>query len=127
MSRPPRERVNAEQAFVDILTAPGAGVAAGVKRPPGFPNCAPFAVLFGNGGDRQTLVTETVTVEVESWARTKSAAWEQMNRITNTLEAASHTRGFRQITEERPPTSLETDFEGWYRYTTGYDAQQRMR
>ena len=63
MSRPPRERVNAEQAFVDILTAPGAGVAAGVKRPPGFPNCAPFAVLFGNGGDRQTLVTETVTVE----------------------------------------------------------------
>ena len=104
-----------------------AGMTAGVKRPATFPNTPEFLVLFLNGGDHQNLVTETSTVEVEAWARTKTAALQLMHKATNTLEAASFTRGLREIREDHPPVSLDTGVDGWHRYTTSFTAQQRTR
>lgn len=125
MIPPARRRALTEAMFVEALTA--AGLTAGVKRPATFPNSPEFLVLFLNGGDHQNLVTETSTVEVEAWARTKTAALQLMHKATNTLEAASFTRGLREVQEERPPVALDTGVDGWFRYTTGVTAQQRTR
>ncbi|MDO4920094.1 hypothetical protein [Kocuria sp.] len=125
MIPPARHRALAEGVFVDALTA--AGLTAGVKRPATFPNSPEFLVLFLNGGEHQNLVTETAAVELEAWARTKTAALQLMLRATNALEAASFTRGLREIREDHPPVSLDTGTEGWFRYTTSLTAQQRTR
>lgn len=125
MIRPPRHRALTEAVFVEALTA--GGLTAGVKRPPTFPSTGPFLVLFLNGGTDENLVAESNTVEVEAWATTKTAALQLMHKATNALEAASFTRGLREVREDHPPVSLDTGVDGWHRYTTSFTAQQRTR
>lgn len=125
MIPPNRVRVNVEAACVAILKA--TGMTVGVKRPNAFPNTGDFVTLFLNGGYDETVVTENANVEVESWAATKSTAFDQINAVTNALESAAFTRGLREIVETKKPGSLETGFDGWFRYTAAYQITQRTR
>lgn len=107
-----RRRYQPEQLAVDVLAA--AGLTAGVKIPSPRPNR--FLRLFLVRGDALAGIVRTDVLEVESWARAPTPAWEQLLDAFEALEASAGTRGIRRVLEDSAPTSLPTGEDGWERY-----------